>query len=198
MSGAVSILPSLSQERLEIFEDAFKKYNTDKFGYHTYSSVYASLFDKLEDVKDILEMGIHLGASLRAWRDIFPNAKVVGLENNTQRFFTEERITSFYVDQAIDETFENFINFIEGRQFEFIVDDGSHLLRETHNTFVHLLPLLKVDGWFVVEDIKSEYKSIWNDIASSLDDNYIWEIIDMNDLANTNGDNILLVVKRIK
>ena len=186
------------EDVVKLFADTFLKHGSDKTGYHNYETVYSNLFSNLKSVTEVLEMGIHMGASLRAWKDIFSNAKVVGLEYNPERFFTEDRITSFYVDQTKEHTFDNFINFVGDRKFNFIVDDGSHYLEETKRTFIKLLPLLEVNGWFVVEDIRAEFEENWLDLAQELPTNYEWYLINMNELATTNGaDNIVLAVKRL-
>ena len=183
---------------LNLFKEVFQKYNSDKTGYHTYEQVYGSLFDDRSLVKNVLEVGIHLGASLRAWKDLFPNANIIGLENNIERFFTEQRIHSMYVDQSIMQTFTDFKSVMRGTKFDFIVDDGCHYLQETKDTFFQLLPLLEINGWFIVEDIREEFEPEWISIANNLGDNYEYKIHNMNDLAKTNSrDNIIMSVKRI-
>jgi hypothetical protein len=39
------------------------------------------------------------GASLRAWRDYFPNAEIYGADIDREILFEEERISAFYVNQ---------------------------------------------------------------------------------------------------
>jgi cobalamin biosynthesis Co2+ chelatase CbiK len=186
-------------DEVTLFAETFKKYQSDKTGYHTYERVYSSLFEDRSVVNNVLEVGIHLGSSLRAWRELFPNANIIGLENNTERFFTEERILSMYVDQSIMETFDHFKSVMRGTEFEFIVDDGCHYLQETKDTFKQLLPLLKVGGWFVVEDIREEFEEEWKLIAENLGSSYGHSLINMNDIAETNGkDNIVFAVRRLK
>lgn len=182
---------------IDLFKDTFLKYNSDKSGYHTYEKVYGTLFDNRESVKNILEVGIHMGASLRAWKELFKNANIIGLENNPERFFSEPRIHSMYIDQSIQSTFDDFKNVMRYMQFDFIIDDGCHYLDETILTFKNLLPLLNVNGWFIVEDIREEFLEYWYDIANGLDSNYKWEFHNMNDLSKTNlNDNIIFSVKR--
>ena len=186
------------EDVVQLFVNTFLKHGSDKTGYHNYEIVYSNLFSDLNSVTDVLEMGILKGASLRAWKDIFLNAKIVGLEYDPQNFFTEDRITSFYVDQTKEHTFDNFINFVEDRKFNFIVDDGSHFLEETKRTFIRLLPLLEINGWFVVEDICAEFEENWLDLAQKLPNNYEWYLINLNHLATTNGaDNIVLAVRKL-
>jgi GT2 family glycosyltransferase len=188
-----------TEEKVKLFADTFIRHGSDKTGYHNYELIYSALFNDESKIKNVLEMGVLKGASLKSWKDIFLNAKIVGLEYDLENFFTEDRITSFYVDQTKEHTFDNFINFIEDRKFEFIVDDGSHLFEETKLTFTKLLPLLDINGWFVVEDIRLEFEQLWLDIAKNLPNNYEPYLVNLNHLAQTNGeDNIVLAVKKIK
>lgn len=185
---------------VSLFKDVFTKYESDKSGYHTYENVYGNLFEDRSAVNNILEVGIHLGASLRAWKELFPNANIIGLENNVERFFTETRIHSMYLDQSIPSTFSNFKSIMRGTQFDFIVDDGCHYKNETIATFWELLPKLNVNGYFIVEDIPEEYLLEWNSICKQLDqdNSFKCEIVNMNHLAKTNNkDNIIFKIKRI-
>lgn len=185
-------------DEIEVFAKIFAKHGSDKSGYHTYERVYGSLFKNRLLVKNVLEVGIHLGASLRAWKDLFSNANIIGLDNNIERFFSEERITSMYLDQSIKQTFIDFKSIIGEIKFDLIVDDGCHYPEETKVTFAQLLPLLNVGGWFVVEDIPQDSEHQWVDIAKKLHDNYFYKFYNMNDIAKTNGDdNIALAVKRL-
>jgi len=183
---------------VELFKKIFEKYNSDKTGYHTYENIYGTLFDDRSLVKNVLEIGIHFGASLRAWKELFPNANIIGLENNIERFFTENRIHSMYVDQSIIQTFTDFKSVMRGTKFDFIVDDGSHYLQETKNTFYELLPMLELNGWYVIEDIREEFEEEWLQIANSLSDSYTYKLDNMNNFVETNGrDNITLSIRRV-
>ena len=56
------------------------KYRSDKCpkrGKHTYTPYYYDLLkNKKRSTKKVLEIGIGKGASLKMWRDFFPNAKI--------------------------------------------------------------------------------------------------------------------------
>ena len=183
---------------IELFKNTFLKYDSDKSGYHSYELVYGTLFNNRESVKNVLEVGIHLGSSLKAWKELFPNANIIGLENNIERFFTETRIQSMYLDQSVSKTFEDFKSVMRGTEFCFIVDDGCHYLQETKDTFKQLLPLLKLNGWYVVEDIREEFEEEWRSIGDALNDSYDYFFFNMNHISETNEkDNIALAVKRI-
>ena len=187
-----------SEIDLSLFKQTLSKYSSDKTGYHTYDLIYSALYKDRNSLTNILEMGIHMGASLRAWRDLFPHANIIGLENNPERFFSEEKITSMYVDQSLQHTFDSFLSVMRGTEFDFIIDDGSHYLKETKTTFSNLLPVLKAGGWFVIEDISYKFEEEWQAIADNLGSGYKSFLINMNDVAKTNSeDNIMLVVKKL-
>ena len=182
----------------QYFAEVFTRHGSDKTGFHNYESVYSALFKDRAKITDVLEMGIHRGASLRAWKEIFPNAMIVGLDFDPANFYTEERITSIFVDQDRDETFEQLLKFLGGKQFPLIIDDGSHELERTNRTFHHLLPSLEVGGWFIVEDIPEVDEHHWHKVVSELPGNYQACVVNMLEITRAYGDNIILAVTRIQ
>ena len=190
---------SPSDSEIGLFSSTFKECGTDKSGYHNYELVYSCLFNNTDSIKNILEVGIHFGCSLRAWKRLFTNAEIIGLDNNSERFFTEDRIESRFVDQGIPESFDNLILSLDGKKFDFIVDDGCHMVRETIYTFNRLLPLLNNNGVFVVEDIKREDISAWSERINNISDSYLAMLVPMYDICPTNfDDNNVLVVRKVK
>lgn len=129
-------------------------HGTDKFSKHRYTPIYYRLFkDRVVSVRKVLEIGIKRGASLRMWEGFFPSAVVVGIDSKTKNLFNEGRICSFKADQGLPETLEGVAE--EQGPFDLIVDDGSHKLRHQTSSMTTLLPFLKSDGIYVVEDIRS-------------------------------------------
>ena len=56
-------------------------YETDKWGVHAYTPYYHELFNSKRNwVYNLLEIGVLNGASLRMWRDFFPNAQILGID----------------------------------------------------------------------------------------------------------------------
>lgn len=154
--------------------ELFYNYGADKCPqiFHTYSKYYFDILYKYKDTySNILEIGIgnpelmsgmigdqyRLGASLMAWRDFFKNAKVFGLDIRTDVLFSDERIECFYTDQSDEKSLINTINNINNKHnnifYDFIIDDGSHHMVDQILTFKTLLPYLKKDGIYIIEDI---------------------------------------------
>ena len=100
----------------------------------------------------IMEIGVQGGGSLSMWKEYFPNAKIVGVDiDDCSRFKTED-ISIFQGDQA-DPT---FLASIPG-EFDIIIDDGGHTMRQQQVSFRELFPRLKEGGMYVIEDLHTSY-----------------------------------------
>lgn len=145
------------------------KYRTDKCPQirHDYTPVYYSLLkDKRESFKKVLELGIgtvvsmkHVsgympGASHRMWRDFFPNAQIYGVDIAPECIFQDERITTFLYRTHIPEDMKELISKI-GSDIDLVIDDGPHHTGTQIGTARTLLPLLKKDVLYIIEDTKN-------------------------------------------
>lgn len=165
--------------------DFFSYYGSDKSDLHNYHFVYGAILrDKREDFLRILEIGIGTnnidipcnmgkngkpGASLRAFRDWAPNSSIFGADIDRCILFSEERISTFFVDQTVPDTLKALgSNFPKG-SFDLIVVDGLHNTWANLNTVVLGLGLVKTNGIIVVEDIPKEDIPVWQIASSVLD-----------------------------
>lgn len=159
------------------------KHGSDKGTLHNYHLFYGSIVHAPESTQSILEIGLgsnnakvacnmgadgRPGASLRAWRDFFPNARIYGADIDASILFQEERISTFRVDQTNASSFEQLIDAI-AVDFDLIIDDGLHAPDANIHSIRFLLPLLKKGGWLVIEDIADTAKPVWQVVASLLD-----------------------------
>lgn len=144
------------------------KYGSDKCPQilHFYTEFYYQLLkDKRESFKKVLEMGVgsaklmphcpHYtkGASLHMWRDFFPNAQIYGADVVPELVFKKDRIETFQCDEYKKEDLLNLISKT-GSDIDLFVDDGSHI--PTHQVFtcLTLMPMLKKDVIYIIEDIR--------------------------------------------
>jgi len=140
------------------------KYGTDKRLYHTYTPYYYELL-KDHKVELMLEIGVgtpnamvtsdgsvyQTGASLRMWRDFFPKAQVIGVDNDPVGMITDDRISTILCDQHnIGELWNRIPRTMT---FDLIVDDGSHLPDDQVVTATVLWPLLRLGGIYIIEDV---------------------------------------------
>jgi len=142
------------------------KYGTDKYVYTR--AYHKELKDKRKSFKKVLELGIgtqgtmkHVknyktGASLYMWRDYFPKAQIYGADILPETIFTADRIQTFLCDERNG---QDLIQLIEktGHDIDLFIDDAYHDIRNQINTFKTVMPLLKKDVIYIMEDVTFLY-----------------------------------------
>ena len=133
----------------------YEKYGTNKL-WHGYGSFYSKLFDASKNsIQNFLEIGIDTGASLRSWRDYFPNATVYGIDilYRDPTILEEPRIRCALADQSDDVQLKNTMNTWGNPVFDSIVDDGGHTVKQQRVSIEYFCPFLKPGGYYIVEDL---------------------------------------------
>jgi hypothetical protein len=142
---------------------------------HTYTPVYEYLFKPIrEDVKLVFECGLgtnnpklassmgdegNPGASLKVWRDYFPNAMIVGGDIDKDILFEDERIYTGYIDQLSNDEIVKFFTAVQARynkKFDIMVDDGLHTFEAGVCLFDGAFQYLKDNGYYIIEDVDIE------------------------------------------
>jgi hypothetical protein len=128
-----------------------ERYNTDKYE-HGFIDVYEPYFNNLKDVKNVLEIGVYFGGSLQYLSDKFPDAKIYGIDIEDKTQYNTDNITTYIVNQE-DRTALN--KFLEETNVEFdiIIDDGGHTMKQQQVSFGTLFKSLKKGGIFILEDL---------------------------------------------
>lgn len=143
------------------------KHKTDKWGKHHYTPFYYNLFkDRRESVKKVLEIGVGEGASLRMWRDFFPNAMIYGADNDKSRIFIDPPIQVFRCDQSKTADLRRLIEKT-GRDIDLVVDDGSHEPEDQLGTYLEVIQKLDKPSIYVIEDVADP--QIVKDFCDDLD-----------------------------
>jgi len=140
-----------------------------KFAAHTYTDFYSRLFDHCRlSVQRVFECGLGTnnpdfpasmladgrpGASLRVWRDYFPNSEVFGADIDRGVLFAEDRIRTFYVDQLDREAITSMWRDIGVGDFDLIVDDGLHTFDGGRSLFEHSFEKVRPGGLYIIEDV---------------------------------------------
>ena len=165
------------------------KYKTDKYGLHYYTHIYEKYMceKKNENIK-LLEIGIggmqdpqKGGESLRMWNDYFISGNIYGLDIFKKDLFVSDKVKIYQGSQSNINDLMKIV--IDAKQFDFIVDDGSHFCRDQINSFKLLFPYLKNGGYYFVEDVQTSYILDYGGDAFNLNNpktaiNFFKEIID--------------------
>ena len=134
---------------------------TDKNTVHSYLPLYQNLLiNKKETAKNVLEIGILAGGSIKLWSDFFTNANVYGLDimniNNVWECIkNNEKIILHTSTDAYNNDFfiNNFLN--KNIRCDFMLDDGPHTL-ESMIQFIKLYSqIMTDDGILIIEDVQT-------------------------------------------
>jgi hypothetical protein len=93
------------------------------------------------------------GASLRVWKDYFPNAMIFGADIDPTILFEEERIKTFYVDQTSKNSIDELWRQIELSDFQLMIDDGLHNFEAGICLFENAISKLAANGYYIIEDV---------------------------------------------
>jgi hypothetical protein len=129
-----------------------------------YFEIFASYFDRLrEQPIDVLELGVHTGASLLIWREYFPKARIVGLDvrdcpPSLEQAVAEDRISFIQGDQSNPADLRRCLDLAPEGKFDIIIDDASHQGALSRASFDFLFPHgLKDKGLYFIEDFGASY-----------------------------------------
>jgi len=142
-------------------------FRTDKWGAHWYTQHYQRYFARLKnDRLNVLEIGVggyqnsnSGGESLRMWKAYFRKSRIVGIDLYDKTGLSEPRIDIRQCDQTDGDALLALNEEYGG--FDIIIDDGSHINEHVITTFQILFPLLRRDGFYVVEDAQTAYWPSW-------------------------------------
>lgn len=138
------------------------KYGTDKGSEaHYFTEVYEYFFLPIKyEARKICEIGVAEGASLKMFRDYFPNGVIYGIDINDASWFNSNTIKTFVADQANRKKLKDFIDTY-GDNFDIILDDGGHTMEQQQISFAYLFKYLKPGGYYIIEDVQTSLPSLY-------------------------------------
>jgi len=182
----------------------FNRYGSDK-ARHGYHWIYGSLFSRRSLPSVVLEIGLgsnfldtpsnmgnagRPGASLRAFRDFFPEATIIGADVDQRVLFSEERIATYHVDQTEPRSFGALSELVICSGVDLIIDDGLHAIHANLNTLGFGLAHVRVGGFVVIEDIPHSSRDLWDVVRCLIPSNFSTRLFSAK-------SSLLLVVERL-
>ncbi len=122
---------------------------SDKGTVHTFLPFYDHLFkEKRKRPVRLLEIGVKHGGSLAMWKRFFlESSDIYGIDHKKPKIDIENVIIGNAYELKIVKQLT---------QYDIIIDDGSHALKDMKFVIKHYLPLLAEDGILVIEDIPAD------------------------------------------
>jgi SAM-dependent methyltransferase len=215
-----------NQQRTNRFAKLCDEHGTDKgelssvsnpysWESHSYADFYDLIFNhRRRSIDSVLECGIgttntdipnnmgehgNPGASLRVWRDYFPNADVIGIDIDDDVMFSENRIETYCVDQTSAASIDDFLSATDVDTFDVIVDDGLHEYHANVSLFEHTIDRLSDDGVYIIEDVYYHDLGKYHDYFTEDLDSYHAKFIDLENPRRTpkrKNDRLIMITPR--
>jgi hypothetical protein len=127
---------------------------------------------------------------------------IYGADIDKRVLFNEYRIKTFYCDQTNPDIIKDMWSSedLKNIEFDFIIDDGLHEFDANIIFFENSLHKLKINGYFIIEDLKSNTISMMKKYISDVEikyNNFEFSLFELY-LYNNKNDNNLLVIRRKK
>lgn len=176
---------------------------TDKNTLHSYLNLYYHLFkDRKESAKNILEVGIAGGGSIKLWGDYFTNATVYGIDimDGTQIWEdikNKDNIILYTSTNAYDENFVKTEFSQKNIKFDILLDDGPHTL-ESMKLFIKLYSqIMNENSILIIEDVQDLE---WINILVKETPDELKKYITVYDLRRNKQryDDIVFTINKIK
>jgi hypothetical protein len=147
----------------------------DRMAYHAYAKIYAQYLKPFIKKHDgdlvIIEIGILRGTGLALWCELFPNARVIGLDIDLSNYnqnlnnlislgaFRKRRPEVYKFDQLKSLTGE-LEAILRGDKIDICIDDGLHTTAAVQNTMEVVLRHMSDRSVYFVEDYRDKMKVV--------------------------------------
>ena len=134
-----------------ILTEIFKSNKTDKFD-HGYGEVYESYINKWRDEEiQLCEIGVDRGNSLRAWKEYFIKAEIIGFD--LDKFPKVDGVEIHQMDQ-LDVTNQHQLCQSLRLNPHIIIDDGGHTPEMHQKSIIPFFKQLRSGGIYIIEDLQ--------------------------------------------
>jgi hypothetical protein len=142
--------------------------------FHRYGVTYEEFLQPLARWRDeritLVEVGVLNGSGLATWCDLFPRARVIGLDINLNNFrdnrasleafgaFSRNKPELHEFDQLDSAKASMMLaNLLGGQKVDIAIDDGCHSMESIEITFAALMPHMATRFVYFIEDNFDSY-----------------------------------------
>ena len=183
--------------------ELYKKYYDQKTGWpdkgtvHSYIEVYEEILAPYrKTAKNILEIGLMSGESLRMWDEYF-KGEVFGIDCSIKPIDGKADLTKaiedgLYIsigDASDPATIERFY---KGLKFDVIIEDAGHDINQQLNIYDAIRPYLSDEGIYIIEDVQNI--DITKQYFYEIDTSRTVKIIDRRSVKGR-YDDVLIIIK---
>lgn len=133
---------------------------------HNYCKKYETIIQKLanpyrcnkNELKlSVLEIGVACGASLRTWACYLPSSSITGIDVREECESLCKDLDNTQILTADARQKSSLDSKLGSKNFDLIIDDGSHISEDINTTFQALWGRVKPGGYYCIEDLACTY-----------------------------------------
>lgn len=188
---------------METLKQLFAKYHKngwpDRDTVHSYVDVYEKILEPYRHIaKNILEIGLMSGESLRVWTEYFDGA-VYGMDCDLQPISGQADLTQAIADGLnikIGDASHPLViqNFFWDVKFDVVIEDANHDLGQQLQIYKTLKPYLSENAIYIIEDVQDIDGT--RQIFENLDKEKNVEIIDRRHINNRYDDVLVIITDK--
>ena len=146
-----------NSDKGEIFKNQYakpSKQEDKKIIAHGYAKIYEKYLKKHKDeYLNIIELGSFYGNATAAFYFYFKNAQIYSADINPDMYlYRSKRLKNFFTDTSSRTSIEKNI-LSRNIEFDLIIEDASHMLKDQIISLFILFKNLKPGGFFIIEEI---------------------------------------------
>ena len=146
-----------NSDKGEIFKNQYakpSKQEDKKIIAHGYAKIYEKYLKKHKDeYLNIIELGSFYGNASAAFYFYFKNAQIYSADINPDMYlYRSKRLKNFFTDTSSRTSIEKNI-LSRNIEFDLIIEDASHMLKDQIISLFILFKNLKRGGFFIIEEI---------------------------------------------
>jgi predicted O-methyltransferase YrrM len=126
------------------------------------------------NIQNVLEIGVHLGGSIKVWEEVFKPNILIGIDGQiTPEFSKIDGVCKIKGYSQSNETFNKAKEALNGEQLDFLFIDGSHYYNDVKIDFQMYKELVRPGGVIAFHDViltgndTCEVYKFWNELVGS-------------------------------
>lgn len=145
-----------------------------------YAETYADRFSDRAGRFVMVELGVLLGVGLAVWCDVFPEARVIGLDIDPERFdertlrargaFASNTPEVHFFDELADDNGGTIEAILAGERIDVLIDDAMHDDRSILKAMADFMPFMADEFLYFIEDnntVDEPIRKEWPDLMVS-------------------------------
>ena len=149
------------KEFYDQYQQPLKINRSIKIKAHNYAPYYEKYLDTFKYKKNvILELGSFYGNASAAFYFYFKDSKIFGGDINPDMFrYKSKRVNSFYINTSSEDSIKKN-DILKNNNFDIVVEDASHMLKDQIISLFLLFPKIKQGGIIFIEELDFPQKKL--------------------------------------